>query len=161
MKRVFEFTINSIVKVETTQLWQAITNMQGINYELVPLVSMTVPKEYRELTIEDAPIGEKLFRSVILLFQFIPVDLHHFKLEKVVPNERFEENSTSLMHYFWKHTRILRTVDNGTSVTDTIQFYPRLPLIGFLLKPIYQFIFKRRHQRLSKKYNTYDLEPLK
>ena len=153
MKRVFEFTIQSVVNVETNQLWQVLTNMQGVNYELAPFVKMTIPKEYRDFTIADAPIGEKLFKSVILFFQFIPVDIHHFKLEKVVPNERFEENSSSLMHYFWKHTRILTTIDKGTLVKDTIQFYPRLPLIGFFLKPIYQLVFKNRHQRLKKKYN--------
>ena len=153
MKSVFEFTTTSIVELESIQLWKALTNMQGVNYELAPFVKMTVPIAYQDFTIADAPIGEQLFKSVILLFQLIPVDIHYFKLEKVIPNERFEEDSTSLMHYFWKHTRILTAVDEGTEVKDIIQFRPRIPLIGFVLQPIYQFIFKNRHQRLRKKYN--------
>ena len=153
MKSAFEFTTTSIIELEYIQLWKALTNMQGVNYELAPFVRMTVPTAYREFTIADALVGKQLFKSVILLFQFIPVDIHYFKLDKVIPNERFEENSTSLMHYFWKHTRILIIINKGTMVKDTIQFSPRIPLIGFVLKPIYQFVFRNRHQRLRKKYN--------
>lgn len=153
MKRTFGFTVTSTLNIDNIQFWQAATTMQDVNYELAPFVSMTVPKEYRDFTIADAPIGESLFKSIILFFQFIPVDIHHFKLEKVVSNERFEEKSTSLMHYFWKHTRILTPVNGVTIVEDCIQFHPRLPFIGFILKPIYQLVFKNRHQRLRKKYN--------
>ena len=153
MNRGFEFTTTSTLNLPRTQLWQEVTNMQGVNYELAPFVKMTLPKEYEQFTIQDAPVGEKLFTSIILFFKFIPVDIHHFRLDQVVTNERFEENSTSLMHQFWRHTRILRRIENGTEITDVIQFLPRLPLIGYLLQPVYQFVFRNRHQRLRNKFN--------
>lgn len=153
MNRIFEFTIASTIKLEQAELWKAVATMQGVNYELAPLVSMTFPPKFKHFTIQNTPIGEQLFKSVILLFKFIPVDVHYFKLDRVVENESFEENSSSLMHHFWKHHRILTTVENGTKITDTIQFLPRLPLIGYLLKPIYQFVFGHRHKRLNHRYN--------
>lgn len=150
--RSFNFSISSILPIDKEKLWHAVTNMNGVNYELAPLVRMTVPKTYKGFTISDAPLNQPLFSSLILLFCYIPVDLHRFKLEKVVVNERFEEYSNTLIHRFWQHTRILTTVKKGTRIEDRLTFQPRLPLLGYFLLPIFQLVFRNRHRKLNDKY---------
>jgi hypothetical protein len=69
--------------------------MNGVNAELGPWLSMTAPPEARDLRIEDAPIGEPLFASWVLLRGVLPIDRHYFKLTEVRHGRGFVENSTS------------------------------------------------------------------
>lgn len=149
----FTFSIHSKINTDKQTLWQHITQMKNVNYELMPIVRMTYPADKTSLSGVDVPLQTTLFTSTILLFGFIPIDLHHLALDKVIEGEAFYENSTTLTHQYWKHTRTLTAVDGGTLVKDEVSFQPRIGFLGYIFLPIYKQVFKHRHRRLVKLFN--------
>lgn len=145
----FTFSIESKINSTRTEVWPHITNMANVNVELAPYVKMTYPKDKSALNDAAVPISETSFTSVILLFGFIPVDFHQLKFDKIEPGHAFYENSTTLMHKYWKHTRSINEKDEGIWVKDEVHFLPRLPLVGYLMLPLYRHIFANRHRKLQ------------
>lgn len=148
----FTYTVQSHIRSDRLALWQHVTQMQHVNDELLPFVRMTYPADRASLAGQAVLMNTVLFRSVILLFGFIPVDLHALAFDKIVDNKAFYENSITLTHKYWKHTRSLADTEGGTLVKDEVHFSPRLPLIGYLLLPVYRAIFRHRHRRLAKAF---------
>ncbi|MBS1613192.1 MAG: hypothetical protein JST49_10255 [Bacteroidetes bacterium] len=146
----FTFSIQSKVNADKQALWQHVTQMQNVNYELLPIVRMTYPADRAALNGADVPLHTPLFTSVLLLFSIIPIDLHHLAFDKIDDGNAFYENSTTLTHKYWKHTRTLTATDGGTWVKDEVTFQPRLPLLGHLFLPVYKQVFAHRHRRLTK-----------
>ena len=128
-------------------------NFRGVNYELAPIVHMTAPSEWKSKSLRDAPERESLFNSCILLFGVIPVDLHKIKFSQVLENG-FEETSSSVLMKHWNHNRKVDKYGNGCEVIDEVSFSTRIPFIEGLVKPIYSFVFKHRHNRLRKKFGS-------
>jgi ligand-binding SRPBCC domain-containing protein len=154
MAREFSFSVSSNLNVSRQALWQTVTRMPGVNYELMPFVAMTYPSAYKQNSIEQAPLNKVVFNSILLLFGFIPFDVHSLKIEKLQPGYFFQEHSSSLMHKDWKHRRILEDMGNGTTVTDYIVFAPRLSCLGMVLRHVLKYVFTNRHKRLQKKYGS-------
>lgn len=146
----FTFSIQSKVNADKQVLWQHVTQMQNVNYELLPIVRMTYPKDRAALNGADVPLHTPLFTSVLLLFSIIPIDLHYLAFDRIDEGNAFYEYSTTLTHRYWKHTRSLTATDGGTLVKDEVTFQPRLPLLGYIFLPIYKQVFKHRHSRLVK-----------
>ena len=146
----FTVTIQSKVNADKQALWQHVTQMQNVNYELLPIVRMTYPNNRAALNSADVPLHTPLFTSVLLLFSIIPIDLHHLAFDKIDDGNAFYENSTTLTHKYWKHTRTLTATDGGTIVKDEVTFQPRLGLLGHLFLPVYKGVFAHRHRRLAK-----------
>ena len=48
----------------------------------------------------------------------------------------------------------IEKTDNGTRVTDSVDFQPRLAVLGAILEPIYRRVFAHRHKRLQRKYGV-------
>jgi hypothetical protein len=129
----------------------AALTMPGVNAELMPLLRMTYPAQYRDLDAKQAPVNTLLFRSWLLLFGFIPVDLHALAFERLLDNG-FDERSTSGLQQVWIHRRRVEAVDGGARVTDELEFQPRLPFLrGFARFMVVQ-IFTHRHRRLRARY---------
>jgi hypothetical protein len=155
IKREFSFQLDGVLNVDKERLWRDITDIDSINYELMPLVKMTFPFAIKSIGIENVPLNQLLFKSCILLLGLIPIDVHYLSLENIESNHRFDENSSSWMHHFWKHSRILNQLSNSqVNILDTIHFKPRLLFLGYFLLPIYKVVFQHRHNRLKKKYNS-------
>lgn len=146
----FTFTIQSKVNADKQTLWQHVTQMQNVNYELLPIVRMTYPADRATLNGADVPLHTPLFTSVLLLLSIIPIDLHHLAFDKIDDGNAFYENSTTLTHIYWKHTRTLTATDGGTLVKDEVTFQPRLGFLGYLFLPVYKQVFAHRHRRLTK-----------
>ena len=136
-------------------VWNEVTKMDGVNAELYPLLKMTYPSESKGLTIQDAPLNKFLFTSVLLLFLFIPIDLHFLKLKKVRHGE-FVEESSSLIQKKWIHHRtVIKDPHNnkGCIVTDELEWNTRLfGIANWILYPILYVIFWNRHRRLNQLY---------
>jgi hypothetical protein len=126
-------------------------NFRGVNYELNPLFHMTAPTEWKDRLLTEAPVNEKLFSSVILLFGFIPIDLHHLHFKQILKNG-FKESSNSLLMREWNHNRTIETSKQGSILTDEISFSTRVPFLSAIIKPIYLLVFRHRHERLKKKF---------
>ena len=61
--------------------------------------------------------------------------------------------SDSLVMKLWQHQRKIEDLGKQVRVTDIVKFQPKLRIIGFLLAPIYEQVFKHRHKRIRKKYD--------
>ena len=125
--------------------------MEGVNYELMPVVRMTAPAKWLQAPIPEWSVDDYLFTSVIMLFGFIPLDLHRFGLLEVSWNG-FSESSSSLVMKNWRHDRVIENLGTVVRVTDSVDFSPRLRALGPILSPLYRQVFKHRHRRLRRKY---------
>jgi hypothetical protein len=153
MKKEFTFTVSSVIHCHRKQLWNDITKLKNVNYELMPILKMTYPKQADIADIQSIKKGEVLFKSYFLLLGFIPVDLHYLRVVVVKDGYFFHENSYSLINSTWKHHRTLEGIDEEyTKITDWIRFNPKIPFLGYILKPFIHYLFKHRHRRLLKKY---------
>ncbi|MCU0447390.1 MAG: hypothetical protein MUE85_21040 [Microscillaceae bacterium] len=153
MAREFHFRIDSILTASPAQVWQHANNFDGVNYELMPWAKMTAGASTPALSIEALPTGKNPFKSWILLFGFIPFDLHYLGMEKV-SKQGFSEKSYSFWQKLWKHERRLMELGNNCLVVDEVTFSPRIALLGYLLKPIFMIVFRHRHYQLWKKFGV-------
>ncbi len=148
---MIEFECSSEHNVDVEMLRENTFSMSGVNFELSPLVRMTFPRRYSDMSILEWPKNQHVFTSVLLLFGVIPFDYHKF-IFVALEKDGFEECSSTLMNKEWCHKRTI-VASGGTSlVIDKVSYQPRLPFVGLLMKPIYKFTFERRHKRLDLKY---------
>lgn len=128
--------------------------MAAVNAELWPLVRMTVPVAWRARPLAQWVTGRVLFRSVVLLFGWLPVDVHSLKLEHIDPATGFVEGSHSWMNRLWQHERRVLPTPCGCTVTDAVSVHSRIPGVATLLLPIYRGVFRHRHRRLRALYSA-------
>jgi hypothetical protein len=131
-------------------VWDRVSSIEGVNYELAPLMRMTHPPEVVDLSPSNVPLNERLFRSWILLFGLIPFDYDDLVLVRVEPGRGFLERSSMLSMRVWEHERTLEDAPAGCRATDRIRFTPRVPLVGLLLRPLLRRVFRHRHGRLRR-----------
>jgi ligand-binding SRPBCC domain-containing protein len=145
------FEVSSVVPATPEAVWARVSTMEGVNHELRPLARMTYPKRAAGMRLDPAvvPLGERLFRSWVLLFGFLPVDYDDLTLVRIEPGRGFLESSRMLSQRRWTHERRLEPVAGGCRVTDRIAFEPRLALLGRAFLPVFRFFFRHRHRRLA------------
>jgi ligand-binding SRPBCC domain-containing protein len=144
---LYRFTVSSVVPASPARVWERITTMEGINAELMPIARMTHPRGLTRLPFP-VPIGERLFRSWILLFGVLPIDYDDVTLLRLTPGVGFAESSPMLTQRRWDHERTLEDANGACRVTDRIAFAPRLALLGPVYRAIFRQVFLHRHRRL-------------
>ncbi len=142
----------SDLAVSVDQLWRHMTSMDGVNYELMPIVRMSFPAHWQRLDAHSLPSGTVLFHSTIMLLGVLPIDRHALALLTMTPHTGFLEHSTSLFNRAWVHERMLEPVDGGTRITDRVGFRCRLAGLEPLLRPVIQSIFRHRYKRLRHRF---------
>lgn len=150
MPRVVERT--SAVAAPVQQVWDRVVSPEGINHELMPWMSMTMPRGAKHLTIETVPLGEPIGKAWIRLFGLVPVDYDDLSIAELEPGRRFHERSTMLSASEWQHERTLTPLGpETTEVRDRVTFTPRLPLrpLGVVLERGVTALFAHRHRRLT------------
>jgi ligand-binding SRPBCC domain-containing protein len=146
---VIGIVFTSVVAASPEAVWAHATTMRGVNDELRPLVRMTAP---RHGTIEDLPLGEVGFRSVLLAGGLVPFDVHFLRLEERSAG-RFLERSHSLLQRRWEHERVVEPEPGGgTRVTDRLRIEPRLPGSAWLVRRMVAATFHHRHRRLARRF---------
>jgi len=125
--------------------------MPGVNAELMPLIRMTYPAQYRDLDAQQAPLNTVLFRSWLLLFGLVPVDVHALAFDRLYDNG-FDERSSSLLHRVWIHRRRVEAIEGGARVIDELEFEPRLSLSAGFDRYMVTQTFTHRHRRLRRRY---------
>jgi ligand-binding SRPBCC domain-containing protein len=134
-------------------VWERVTTPEGINYELMPLMRMTMPAEVRRLDPETVPIGERICRSWMLLFGFLPFDFDDVTLVRLEPGRGFHERSRMLSQRVWEHERVVEPEGAGACVVrDRLSFEPRLGVPGRLVEPAVRALFRHRHRRLRRRF---------
>ena len=138
------------------RVWTEVTAAEGINYELMPIVRMTIPGGLATLSVSDVTDGQHLGRSWLLLGGLLPFDYDDITIERVEPGRWFQEDSTMLSQRSWRHHRAVEPAGAGAcTVTDTVAFEPRLPILPVrLLEFIFGQTFAHRHRRLRRRYGT-------
>ena len=146
------FTIQTELRTTPVVFWKEMS-MSAVNAELSPLVRMSAPALWRQCPLDQWATGKVLFRSVVLLFGVVPVDLHSLRLEAIYPNQRgFLERSHSWCNKRWQHERTTKPSAAGCVVQDTVTVESRIPMVASFLTPIYRLVFRHRHNRLKTRY---------
>ncbi len=131
-------------------VWERVVDPQGINHEMRPWMTMTMPRGVTGLTVEDVTLGQPLGRAWLRLFGVVPFDFDHLTIVELEVGSRFLERSTMLSMRRWEHERTLTPVGAGTRVHDRVTLEPRLPVPGLaaLLARVVDAFFKHRQRRL-------------
>jgi ligand-binding SRPBCC domain-containing protein len=149
-RTVPSFEVSSVVAAPREAVWARVSTMEGVNAEMLPLVRMTHPAGVESLRPQDVVLGERLFRSWILLFGVLPFDYDDLVLVRIDEGRGFHERSTMLSQRLWEHERLLEDAGPGrTRVTDRVRFEPRLPLLGRVQRSLFTWFFRRRHRLLA------------
>ena len=133
-------------------VWAHVSTFEGINDELRPLVRMTAPASVRALEPADVVLGERIFRSWVLLFGVLPIDYDDLTLVALEPGRGFHERSRMLSMRIWEHERWLSPDGAGCRVLDRLSFEPRLPGMGPLIARFIRATFRHRHKRLRRRF---------
>lgn len=150
MRRRAEIAVASDLDASAEAVWARAIDPEGINYELRPLMRMTVPKGAEDFGLDDLEPGH-IGRSWIFLFGLIPFDYDDLCIVRVEPGRGFLERSSMLSMRLWEHERTLTPLGEGRCrVEDRLAWEPRLPVPGALLRPLIRFLFQHRHKRLRR-----------
>ena len=147
---MIELRFESHLAVPAPVLWARVSTLDGVNEELHPWLSMSVPTAGASL--QDVTPAPHLYSSWIRVFGVLPVDRHHLGLERLYPGQGFDERSSSWSQRLWIHRRRLQTIEGGVCVTDELVFEPRLAATGAILKSFVSAVFRHRHRRLRTRY---------
>lgn len=147
------FSLSSRLPVPASTAWEHATSFEGVNHELMPLMRMTAPRGFHSLDSGQVMLGQRLFRSWVLLFGLIPFEYDDLTLVELEPGRRFLERSPMLSMRLWQHERIVEPEDGGgCTVTDNLTFEPRASVMRPLARGIVGFQFRHRHRRLRKRF---------
>jgi ligand-binding SRPBCC domain-containing protein len=149
----------SIVHAPADLVWQRVVTPEGINDEMRPVMTMSMPRGAASLTVDDVPVGVPIGRAWLRLFGVLPFDYDHLTIAELDPGHGFREESTMLSMRLWRHERTV-TADGAdrAAVHDRITFAPRWPLrpAAPLLAAGIGAFFSHRHRRLQR---YFDLTP--
>lgn len=150
MARRAEIAVASELEADAEAVWARAIDPDGINYELRPLMRMTVPKGAEDFGLDDLEPGH-IGRSWIFYFGFLPFDYDDLNIVRVEPGRGFLERSTMLSMRLWEHERTVTPLGEGRCrVEDRLAWEPRLPLPGAWTRPLIRFVFNHRHGRLRR-----------
>ena len=152
MKKTYAFEIQSQIAADREEVWRHATCMPSVNLEFRPWIRMTYPAEHLILDVSPNDLQKTLFRSRILLFGLLPVEIYNVTFEEFEPGHRFLERSPTLTQHWWQHERTLTDVDGGCRVTDRVAVFPRMALLGSLSLWLARLIFVNRHRNLRRLY---------
>lgn len=156
MQRSWTITRQSTVAAPAEAVWARVVTPEGINDEMRPWLTMSLPRGADDLRIDTAPVGtgEKVGRAWLRLFGVVPFDYDELGIAELEPGRRFREESTMMSMRRWGHERTVEPGDDpGTSlVTDVVTLEPRLPLriAGPVLQRVIGAFFTHRHRRLAR-----------
>ncbi|QRN97067.1 SRPBCC family protein [Archangium violaceum] len=148
----YGFSLTSDLRAPPEEVWSHATRMQGVNREFFPLVRMTWPSSDGSLP-SPPPLGQRLFRSWILLFGLLPIDYDDLTFVEFEPGRRFLERSVLFSQKQWIHERIVTPTATGCRLTDSVRFIPRLRPLGSLHLAVFRWAFHWRHRNLRRLFS--------
>ncbi|MEO3757549.1 hypothetical protein ABGB19_04540 [Mycobacterium sp. B14F4] len=119
----------SVVDAPVEQVWRRVVTPEGINHELRPWLTMSMPRGAKDLTVDTVPVDEPVGRCWMRLFGVLPFDYDDLTIAELWPGRGFDEQSTMLSMRSWRHQRTLEPEDGSkTVVRDRLTFELRAPL---------------------------------
>jgi ligand-binding SRPBCC domain-containing protein len=149
------FEQHSIIDAPVDQVWARVVTPEGINDELRPWLTMSVPRGAEGLTVDNVPVGAPVGRCWMRLFGVLPIDYDLLTIEVLQPGRGFHEESTMMSMRRWRHERSVTADGDGkTVVQDRITFTLRALLRP--LTPVFavglRALFGHRHRRLQRHF---------
>jgi ligand-binding SRPBCC domain-containing protein len=148
----YELTARSRLAAPPERVWQHVSSIAGVNYELAPLLRMTHPPGLDRLDPSLAPLGRRAFRSWVLLLGVLPVDYDDLTIVRLDPGRGFLERSSLGTQRVWEHERAIEAAGDGCVVTDRVLHVPRVPLAGRWQTALLRRVFLHRHRRLRRRF---------
>lgn len=151
MRRTWTFQQQSQIPAPPQAVWDRVVTHEGINDEMQPWMTMSVPKGAADVTIDNLEVGKPVGRAWLRLFSVLPFDYDHLTVALIEPGRRFREQSTMLSMREWIHDRTVEAdADGHTQVIDIITFSPRLGFLlsGPIMRRVLAAFFRHRHRRL-------------
>ena len=155
MRKTWAFEQRSIVDASPEAVWGRVVTPEGINDEMRPWMTMTVPSRAEGVTIDTLTVGTPIGRAWLRLFGIVPFDYDYLCVNLVEPGRRFREESTMASMRSWVHDRsVIAGPGGGTEVIDVVTFSPRLVLVplGPVLRLVLAAFFRHRHRRLVRHF---------
>lgn len=149
---MIELRFESHLAAAPDTVWRWATSVDGIDYEMAPLLRMTFPRGMRALPADAFVPGQRLCRSWLLLLRVLPIDRSDLTLVELEPGRRFLERSPMLSMAFWQHERTISPSPRGAIVIDRLSFRPRRPLPRALVRASVALFFRHRHARLRRRF---------
>lgn len=146
----------SVVAATPEQVWARVVTPEGINDELRPWLTMSMPRGAKNLTVDTVRVGTPVGRCWMRLFGVLPFDYDDLMIAELWPGRGFDEQSTMLSMRSWRHERTLESTDpdGGTTVRDRLTFELRAPLRP--LTPVIaagiRALFGHRQRRLARHF---------
>ena len=148
---------HSIVEAPAARVWDRVVTPEGINDELRPWMTMSMPRGAESLTVDNVPVGEPIGRCWMRLFGVVPFDYDLLTIAELLPGQGFREESTMLSMRRWRHERTVTPEgDDKSLVHDRLTFQlrvllrPLTPLIGAGIRAL----FGHRHRRLQRHFRS-------
>jgi hypothetical protein len=143
----------SIVDAAAERVWARVITPEGINDELRPWMTMSMPRGAGDLTVDNIPVGTPIGRCWMRLFGVLPFDYDNLMIAELWPGRGFHEKSTMMTMSRWEHERTIDPHGDAEAVVrDRLTFELRLPLR--LLTPIVgagiRALFGHRQRRLQR-----------
>ncbi|MFM1731073.1 hypothetical protein ABI214_12360 [Prescottella soli] len=143
----------SVVDAPAERVWARVVTPEGINDEMRPWMTMSIPRGLGVVSIDTVPVGVPLGRAWLRLFGVVPLDYDALTIAELEPGQSFHEKSTMLSMRRWEHERTLAPVGaDRTAVHDRITFEPRLPFLAPVLAPVLRGFFAHRHRQLQRHF---------
>lgn len=145
----------SVIDAPADRVWARVVTPEGINDELRPWMTMSMPRGAKNLTVDTVPIGTPVGRCWMRLFGVLPFDYDDLMIAELRPGRGFDEQSTMLSMRSWRHERTVEPDgDAKTVVRDRLTFELRAPL-RFLMPIIAAGVgalFSHRQRRLQRHF---------
>jgi ligand-binding SRPBCC domain-containing protein len=147
----------SVIGAAADQVWARVITSEGINDELRPWMTMSMPRGAEDLTVDTIPIGTPVGRCWMRLLGVLPFDYDRLMIAELWPGRGFDEQSTMLSMRLWRHERTLQPDgENKTLLRDRLTFELRAPLRP--MTPVVaagvRALFGHRHQRLKRHFEV-------
>ncbi|MCV7191741.1 SRPBCC family protein [Mycolicibacterium brumae] len=152
MKRTWTFEHSSEIPAPSQAVWDRVVTPEGINDEMRPWMTMSIPRGPDDLTIDTLELGRPIGRAWVKLFGVLPYDFDHLSIVELDPGRYFREESTMMSMRRWTHQRTVEPVGlDRTRITDRITFSPRLGMApsGPIIAKVLTAFFRHRHRRLA------------
>lgn len=139
------------------EIWNRIVTAEGINDEMRPWLTMSLPPHLTGQSLDRAPIGVPLGRAWLRAFGMVPFEWDNLMLAELEPGRRFHEISSMITADRWEHERTLTPVgSHRTRIHDRVVFRARCGGHGAeaLMHLLVNAVFTHRHHRLQRHFGA-------
>jgi len=147
----------SVVDAPAEQVWARVVTPEGINDEVRPWMTMSMPRGAEALTVDNVPVGVPIGRCWLRLFGVLPFDFDLLTIAALDRGRRFDEQSTMMSMRTWRHQRTVTPDGEAKAVVrDRITFELRAPLRPAtpIVAAGLRALFGHRHRRLQRHFDN-------